>query len=180
MHGTAMRSSARRRYAECGAPPTVRGAPWQSEQPHAEASTPPALSQHAARRRPAGLAWPPAWVQHMRPPPRRTATWPHVYGRAGARDGKRARLPSAPLRWSRFATRGVAARPHATRCTAISRPARGRSRTRCKASAACRRVMASAGVADSQRSEQLRAALNEGSSPRASSEGGTTQVRSRM
>ena len=93
----------------------------------------------------------------MQPHPRRTATWPRVNGRAGAREGKRTRLSSAPLRWSSFATRGVAARPHATRCTAISRPARGRSRTRCKASAACRRVVAGARAAESQRSEQLRA-----------------------
>ena len=122
----------------------------------------PRRSQHAACTRPAVSHRRAAWVQHVRPPPRRTATWPRVNGRAGARDGKRTRLPSAPLRWSRFATRGVAARPHATRCTAISRPARGRSRTRLKASAACGRVAAGARAAESQRSEQLRAALDEG------------------
>ena len=86
-----------------------------------------------------------------------------------------------PLRFGGQALRRVwvATRPHATRCTAISRPARGRSRTRFKASAACRRVVAGARAAESQRSEQLRAALNEGLSWRASSERGT-QVRSRV
>ena len=101
-------------------------------------------------------------MQHVRPPPRRTATWPHVYGHAGARDAKLTRLPSAPLRWSGFATRVVAVWPHATRCTTLCRPARGRSRTRCEASAACRQGMGLFGAYESQRSAQLRGALNEG------------------
>ena len=121
---------------------------------HAEASTLP------ARGLPFLIGQ--AWVQHVRPPPRRTATWPHVYGHAGARDGKRTRVPSAPLRWSGFATRVVAVRPHATRCTTLCRPARGRSRTRCEASAACRQGMGLFGAYESQRSAQLRGALNEG------------------
>ena len=67
-----MLSSARRRYAECGAPPTVRGAPWQSEQPHAEAAwqSQPARRPHAACR---------FWHRHRRaawaqPPPRRASS----------------------------------------------------------------------------------------------------------